>query len=314
MRNYADLTTAELIDLLFQEEDRVTEEHIVTLAGRGEEVTARMREVLANEDYWYEGRDGEHYIIIHAMSVLGLQQDTASVPLLLEMLEHSYFANHDASNEVYPPLLAALGAPAETREAVAGQYINYIRKLRGAHRDNQEYANCRHDVAAALARLGLDHDELHDRVRDFFLDLYNDTSEDDFVFMALCPAYVFLLARDQGIRALRAAYDRHQITPQIAGTYRELISGIQNPASGFYHDLNSELLDFYQPEQLEARDKMRKELAEQKLYWGYDDASVPKGYAVAEGGNVVRTDKVGRNDPCPCGSGKKYKKCCGAGQ
>ncbi len=27
----------------------------------------------------------------------------------------------------------------------------------------------------------------------------------------------------------------------------------------------------------------------------------------------VRTEpKIGRNDPCPCGSGKKYKKCCGA--
>ncbi|MCH6569643.1 MAG: SEC-C domain-containing protein, partial [Acidobacteria bacterium] len=27
---------------------------------------------------------------------------------------------------------------------------------------------------------------------------------------------------------------------------------------------------------------------------------------------VVRnTRKVGRNEPCPCGSGKKYKKCCG---
>ena len=22
-------------------------------------------------------------------------------------------------------------------------------------------------------------------------------------------------------------------------------------------------------------------------------------------------EKVGRNDPCPCGSGKKYKQCCG---
>ena len=22
---------------------------------------------------------------------------------------------------------------------------------------------------------------------------------------------------------------------------------------------------------------------------------------------------VGRNDPCPCGSGRKFKKCCGAG-
>ncbi len=25
----------------------------------------------------------------------------------------------------------------------------------------------------------------------------------------------------------------------------------------------------------------------------------------------VGGQKVGRNDPCPCGSGKKYKKCCG---
>jgi len=22
--------------------------------------------------------------------------------------------------------------------------------------------------------------------------------------------------------------------------------------------------------------------------------------------------KIGRNEPCPCGSGKKYKRCCGA--
>ena len=26
---------------------------------------------------------------------------------------------------------------------------------------------------------------------------------------------------------------------------------------------------------------------------------------------VVKPPKIGRNDPCPCGSGKKYKKCCG---
>ena len=25
---------------------------------------------------------------------------------------------------------------------------------------------------------------------------------------------------------------------------------------------------------------------------------------------VVKKTKVGRNDPCPCGSGKKYKQCC----
>jgi preprotein translocase subunit SecA len=37
---------------------------------------------------------------------------------------------------------------------------------------------------------------------------------------------------------------------------------------------------------------------------GGDDAAI----------KTVRRDepKVGRNDPCPCGSGKKYKKCHGA--
>ncbi len=40
--------------------------------------------------------------------------------------------------------------------------------------------------------------------------------------------------------------------------------------------------------------------------WYFVDASDPTKQP------VVRSEpKVGRNDPCPCGSGKKYKKCCG---
>ncbi|WP_409348212.1 SEC-C metal-binding domain-containing protein [Paenibacillus gyeongsangnamensis] len=26
---------------------------------------------------------------------------------------------------------------------------------------------------------------------------------------------------------------------------------------------------------------------------------------------AIKIEKVGRNDPCSCGSGQKYKKCCG---
>jgi preprotein translocase subunit SecA len=49
--------------------------------------------------------------------------------------------------------------------------------------------------------------------------------------------------------------------------------------------------------------KKRKEL-EQARMAGSGDMQVQQ---------IVRSgDKVGRNDPCPCGSGKKYKKCCGA--
>jgi len=35
-------------------------------------------------------------------------------------------------------------------------------------------------------------------------------------------------------------------------------------------------------------------------------------YSIENGAGIpiVKEPKIGRNDPCPCGSGKKYKKCC----
>jgi preprotein translocase subunit SecA len=52
------------------------------------------------------------------------------------------------------------------------------------------------------------------------------------------------------------------------------------------------------------RRKKEKEMAELQMMGSGDG-----GAAVAQ---VIKGDKVGRNDPCPCGSGKKYKKCHGA--
>jgi SEC-C motif-containing protein len=41
--------------------------------------------------------------------------------------------------------------------------------------------------------------------------------------------------------------------------------------------------------------------------WVYDGQEVISRPPVRR-----ETPKIGRNDPCPCGSGRKYKKCCGA--
>ena len=40
--------------------------------------------------------------------------------------------------------------------------------------------------------------------------------------------------------------------------------------------------------------------------WYYVDGETPKPQTLRHEG-----PRVGRNEPCPCGSGKKYKKCCG---
>jgi len=50
--------------------------------------------------------------------------------------------------------------------------------------------------------------------------------------------------------------------------------------------------------------KKEREMAELQFLGGEASSTVKQP--------VLKGPKVGRNDPCPCGSGKKYKKCCGA--
>ena len=56
-------------------------------------------------------------------------------------------------------------------------------------------------------------------------------------------------------------------------------------------------------QQLRERSRFRKRGGE----WRYLDGKVKSNSEPV----VASGPKVGRNDPCPCGSGKKFKKCCG---
>ena len=71
---------------------------------------------------------------------------------------------------------------------------------------------------------------------------------------------------------------------------------------------------------IEMKDGSTSEKLMQKYYYVYVNSRLweNRGYTTEElkkikgnGNLVVNHKKVGRNDPCPCGSGKKYKKCCG---
>ena len=82
----------------------------------------------------------------------------------------------------------------------------------------------------------------------------------------------------------------------------------------------------YKVEGYEMFEEMVRSIQEQTVHILYNikvEANVPKREKVAQPTStshgdsgpkrpVVKGTKVGRNDPCPCGSGKKYKRCCGA--
>ena len=69
------------------------------------------------------------------------------------------------------------------------------------------------------------------------------------------------------------------------------------------------------------KEKLYRNMVEAKADWLYnlpqwerifDEETRKRLYREQKDSHTVRnTVKVGRNDPCPCGSGKKYKFCCG---
>ena len=69
------------------------------------------------------------------------------------------------------------------------------------------------------------------------------------------------------------------------------------------------------------KEKLYKNMVEARADWLYElpqwkeifsESELKKLYKEQKESTTIRKGKkIGRNDPCPCGSGKKYKKCCG---
>jgi len=309
MFNYAEMTTAELIALLFKEEDRATLEHARELIARGEEAARPLREILANEDYWYEGQGGDYWIVVHTINLLGAMRDEQALPLLIEMVPHAYFSNHEAAVEALP---AALGNYGET---AVEPYMKFIGEYRGAYNDNPDFAHCRHTVSAALTRIALNNEAVRPRVADFVMGLFADPQEDDRIFLSFSSGHPVALdkepGKERGLKAVRAAYERRVISQEMNGSFKEFTRMVRERQPSLFNDLRSNLFDFYSPGEIRRRQKERAERQEDDPYREDARPIVPAGYTMAEGRGLQRTEKVGRNDPCPCGSGKKYKKCCG---
>ena len=99
---------------------------------------------------------------------------------------------------------------------------------------------------------------------------------------------------------------------------------------GFIDGINDSLKSQYDLEAIDADTELVLDLDLETLYYNMLDAKAEYLYTLPQWdgifseekradiqkkfkeSKIVRnTVKVGRNDACPCGSGKKYKKCCG---
>ena len=120
---------------------------------------------------------------------------------------------------------------------------------------------------------------------------------------------------------------------QVTGTVKELADrfGIHVMAmTGFLDGINDSLVTPNDLENLEEdtevnliydKERLYKNMVDAKADWLYElpqwkeifsEEKLKELYKEQKkSGTIIKEAKIYPNDPCPCGSGKKYKKCCG---
>ncbi len=120
---------------------------------------------------------------------------------------------------------------------------------------------------------------------------------------------------------------------KVEGTFQQLAEKYQaDPAifMGFLDGINSSLKVGQEFEKFDESSKVSLDIDYKKLFFNMLEAKADYLYSIPQWENilseeemaeiikehkrskiVVKEKEPGRNEACPCGSGKKYKKCCG---
>lgn len=119
----------------------------------------------------------------------------------------------------------------------------------------------------------------------------------------------------------------------VEGTVKELSERYKMSLTqmvGVLDGINESLKEANPIEEMTEDTVVRLPFDKEKLYMNMVDAKAEWLYSLPEwndifsaeeqkelylkqkrSGTIVKDKKIGRNEPCPCGSGKKYKQCCG---
>jgi hypothetical protein len=160
---------------------------------------------------------------------------------------------------------------------------------------------CKEQIALALYQFYLKNPDKQKNISDFWTELleyYNTIPEEneniDSTYLAFFVSYIYQPNNHQK-ELIKNLYDKGYIDLTINGGYDELFEIIESEREiRSVFDLYEEFAGYENMNQLYQKIKVNGE------YENLKRIQTPK----------VLEKKFPRNEPCPCGSGKKHKKCC----
>lgn len=274
MSEYKEMETEPLIMEMVSLGLEVPAELAQEIASR-EDAVPYLRDILKNDKYWIQGGPGDAWAPYHVIHILPLIKTKDALELLLDTVRNERDALGDWITESTPTLLAAFGESAIERleEFVLDDTLD--RYVRGS-------------VATALNVIAHQYPDKKEDVKAFLSKLLDDV--DDPALAAFLVDELLSFKDQNFLPQVYDAFDKGRIDTDVIR--RDDVDWVFNrpeEEQNYYNFMRSPL------------DHFSKENIGYLKSFSYPETKTPKG---------KKEKKIGRNEPCPCGSGKKYKKCC----
>ena len=293
---YEQLSDDALLQLLSTEEDRLPRAAVDEILRRGERMAPLLLRMVEDRARWDSPPPGS-YAPIHAAFILARLQPPGTLEPLVRAVRIA-FELEELFVTDYADLILATCGP------------NILAFLIPMSRNRSEPFELRIAAIEAAARIGLAHQDARASAREHLLAIARDEGEDPELRNLATYGFVeYATAEDR--KVLRELEDEDLLDKEAAA----LALAGRYPA---HYAAPIDLLELYDPEAVEERRKFWNQVEENA-----PDAALPDDPSLEALSRLDASDeapaplvnaapKVGRNDPCPCGSGKKHKKCCGA--
>ena len=245
-------------------------------------------EVIINEDIYSDNA------IVYALFILKEVKAENQLDLVVKVLESEkdsidiWF--NDFFSEYYWSLIVFYG------ENNLEELKESLKKIKSEIFSNEQ-------IALAILQIFFRNEEKHEIISAYWtelLEFYNNLSEDEIepTYLAFFVSYVHR-PNDYQMSLIKSLYEKDFIDESINGSFEELFQieeGYRELVTIF--DIQSDLERYYNG------------INNQDKFYNFDKYIDHLKNKNKQSPIINTQPKVNRNDNCPCGSGKKYKKCC----
>ena len=274
MSRYKEMKTESLIMEMVSLCLEVPPELAKEIASRDDAVSY-LKGILQNEKYWYQGGPGDAWAPYHTIHILPLIKTKDALELLLDTMRDKRDALGDWIIENTPTLLATFGESA-------------IERLKEYVLDDTLDIYIRGSVTTALNVIAHQYPERKGDLKAFLSKLLEDINDPTLSAFLIDDLLSF---KDQNLLPqVHNAFEKGRVDTEV----------ITRDDADWVFNL---------PEERQSYSKFMKSPLE---HFSKGNINYLRSFSYPQSKTPKKNTKMktGRNDPCPCGSGKKYKKCC----